>query len=57
VGDLGKAIIFGDFACPGFSLFGLNLNGYPATITNKVMVMVFGAVSEEAFSGIYKGIS
>jgi hypothetical protein len=57
VGYLSKAMILGYFGSPGFSLFSLNLNGNPATITNKVMVMIFGAVSEQAFSGINKGIS
>ena len=46
VGYLSKAVILGYFSSPGFSLFSLNLNGNPTTITNKVMVMVFRAVSE-----------
>ena len=57
VGYLSEAVILGYFGSPGFSLFSLNLNGNTTTITNKVMVMVFRAVSKQAFSGIKDRVS
>jgi hypothetical protein len=52
VGDLREAMFLGYFGCPGLSLLGFNLNSYATTIADQVMVVIFRAVSEEAFAGV-----
>jgi hypothetical protein len=50
-------MIFSDLSRPGFCLFGLYFNRHTATVADQVMMMVFRAVSKQAFSCIYQGIS
>jgi hypothetical protein len=43
--------------CPLFSLLCLYFNRYTAAIADQVVMVMFRAVSEQAFPSIYKGIS
>jgi hypothetical protein len=57
VRDIREAMILGYLGSPGLRLLCFDLNGNPTDITNQVVMMVFRAVSKQAFPCINKGIS